>query len=109
MIDTLLYVINGQSFWLSMGCTSAVGVFIGALLYNGDLKLLQKGILTIGIYVFFLLHTTFVRLLGTRNVPIFERAPQSTASIVTILLVTLFYIFGMFIGVAVLSYTKKIK
>jgi hypothetical protein len=91
MID-IGFVTNANGFWLAMGLTTATGIFIGASLYDGNLSLLKKGVLTIFFYAFFLILTIYLRIAGNSGVPIFQRHPQSTASMITICFITVFYL-----------------
>ena len=108
--EAIQFITNSPSFWLSMGWLSACGVLIGALLYNGDLKMLTKGIVTIGVYVMFLYFVSLARI-NTVSYMMDESAYPYTAyaGIVTVSFVTAFYIFGMIIGVIALNLRKKFK
>jgi hypothetical protein len=108
MID-IGFVTSANCFWLAMGMTTATGIFIGASIYDGNLSLLKKGILTILFYAFFIVLTTYWRISGNSGVPIFERHPQSTAGMITVIITTLFYIIGMIIGVFSVSKVLKGK
>jgi hypothetical protein len=103
------FVINAQGFWLAMGLTSATGMFIGASLYDGNLSMLKKGILTILFYSFFIITTIFLRISGNSGTPIFERHPQSTAGMITVVITTIFYLLGIIIGVYTVKKTLKNK
>ena len=98
MID-ISFVTSGHNFWLAMGLTGATGIFIGASLYDGNLSMLKKGILTLLFYAFFIIITIYMRIDGNSGIPIFHRHPQSTAGMITIVFVTIFYILGMILGV----------
>lgn len=108
MID-VGFVINADGFWLAMGLTTATGMFIGASIYDGNLSILKKGILTILFYALFIIVTIFLRIQGNSGVPIFDRHPQSTAGMITVVFITLFYLSGMCIGVFTLNKTLKNK
>lgn len=108
MID-LLFVINANGFWFAMGLTAVTGVFIGASLYDGNLSMLKKGVLSIIFYAFLLILTTYLRIDGNSGVPIFSRHPQSTAGMITVGFITLFYLVGMCLGVFTVNKVLKGK
>ena len=97
--DTIQFVINGAGFYSAIGWVTACGILIGAMVHNGDLKSLSKGLIVFGTYCFFVSYATFQRLVGLRDTPIFERHPNSTASLVTNVLVAIAYVLGMLVGV----------
>lgn len=99
LIDTINYIITGYGFWSAMGWVAGCGVFIGVIIHNGDLKSLWKGILSFGFYAGLITYTTYLRINMTRDIYLFQRHPQSTASLVTNVIVALFYLLGMIIGV----------
>jgi len=112
IIDTINYVTSGDGFWWAMGWTAACGSMVGGMIHNGDLKGVKKALVSVGVYVSFLVYTSWLRLVGTREIPLFERHPNSTAGIITNIFVAIFYGFGMFLGVLTLWIFKhrvKIK
>lgn len=100
-IEALKYVMSDPYFTLSMGFTASIGIFIGALLYDGILPEVKKGIVAIGFYAFLLSMTNFGRILPIIISGDVHDIKQPFAGIATILFVTIFYILGMFIGVFV--------
>lgn len=95
LIDAWLYVSTAPFFWQSMFMTSACSIFIGALLYNGDAKLLAKGMFTLIPYVLLLLTVTIIRLSGV----VILRPYQAYAGLATIISLSIFYVFGLVLGV----------
>ncbi len=108
MID-LAYVTGAPLFWLAMGMTSATGVFIGAIIYNGDIPMFKKGLVTVLCYTFFLLLTTTTRVASGRTVETIFSHPNATAGIITIVFITFFYLLGMCIGVFTVNKVLKGK
>jgi hypothetical protein len=112
MMDYLIaatrYVVSDQYFLSSMAATTSIGIFIGAIIYNGDLRDLKKGIVSILAYV-----TVLSMAISTRVVPQLDELHdamtkgQPFAGIVTILLVTAFYGFGMLLGVLLVKFAHK--
>lgn len=103
--ETIEYISLAPYFWASMGSTFSTGMVIGALLYNGDLKRVQKAILSISCYIGFVLFTTLARLSSLS----INSAVMANAQIVTILVVSFFYVIGMYFGVSLLYFLKRKK
>lgn len=102
---SFLYVIGANFFWASMGFTVATAMFMGAMIYDGHMKQLSKGVVTIISYMALLLLTTSSRILpifqsGTLSL---ERQAMALAGVATIILVTAFWALGLFIGVTILK------
>ena len=52
--QSLAYISSAPYFWLSMGMTASMAMFIGAIIYDGELEYAWKGLLSVGMYGFFL-------------------------------------------------------
>lgn len=117
MFDTILlsisYVINAPGFYTAMGMTAMTSIFIGAAIYNGELKQATKGMITVGSYAALLLMTNIPRIVDKlsdiTSTP--ERGAMAYAGSVTIFFLTLWYIVGMLIGVYTVQRVrhKKVK
>lgn len=103
MTESLIYVITAPYFWQTMAMTSASSIWIGALLYNGDLRMLVKGLVTLVPYVSLLVATNVLRI---SNNPINDEK-LAYAGIITILFLTIFYIKGLIFGVLITKYAHK--
>lgn len=104
----MLYVINAPFFWETVSATIASSIFIGAAIYNGDLKFLTKGIITILSYAGFLLLITTARIgnIEINSLSDIQKA-MAYAGINTIILLTFFYLVGMIIGVLAVYYIHR--
>lgn len=105
IVGSFSYVVNANFFWGSMGFTVATAMFMGAMIYDGHMKQLSKGVVTIISYMGLLVLTT-----GSRILPLFEsgtlsleRQTMALAGISTIVIVTFFWAIGLFIGVTILK------
>jgi len=112
--DTVQYVTKANLFWASMGFTTAIAMFIGAILYNGELSQVKKGLASVGSYAVLLIWTTIVRVLGVFDDPVKgalqRQFPQMAfAGILTIILISFFWILGIYLGVIILSIRNKKK
>lgn len=96
LLASFQYISGFPYFWGSMGFTTAVAMFVGALIYNGNAKTLAKGFITIFSYMFLLLLVT-----GNRVFPQLtpENASTALGSFTTILVITPFYCLGLLLGV----------
>ena len=104
-LQTVNYVMSDQFFWLSMTFTTFIGIFVGSIIYNGDIKDLSKGLILLATYVFMILLPTFFRIMP--QITTSQHQYQLFAGIYTICIVTVFYLFGMFLGVVVTKLAHK--
>jgi len=98
-ISVLEYVCSAPYFWGSMGFTTALGMFIGAILYDGNLTQASKGGFTVLTFAGMLLWTTSVRLYHSSII----NPTLAYSGVMTTLLVSLFWVLGLILGVWVLS------
>jgi len=107
LLQSLNYVTTAHFFWASMGSTTALGMFIGAILFDGNLKQLSKGLFTIISYAGMLMWALSSRAfeaLSTTSTP--DRAFAST---ITVVLITLAWTIGVLSGVFVLRFKYRNK
>lgn len=103
--QSLLYVTDDPFFFASMGFTTAVGIFIGAVIYDGDLKQIKKVIFSLSSYMVLLLITNLSRAIPEMSVVTSPFKP--IASAVTMIIVTIFYLIGMYLGVKITKRAHK--
>lgn len=100
LIETFTYVSHAPYFWLTMGMVTAVSMFVGAIVFDGDLSTATKGIIGVLSYIFFLIQAQFTRV--TDAIPrIKPPSPSYTwhAATITIIIITFFWIIGVLFGV----------
>jgi len=107
IINTYLYISASPFFWASMGMITATAMFIGAILYNGDLKKISKALISIASYSFLLLAVTTNRIYSVISISGTDNPEQALAGILTIFITTIFYFLGMFLGVLVTKSQHK--
>lgn len=106
--NVINYITSAPYFWLSMGMVSAVAIFVGAIIYDGNLSAATKGLISVILYAFFIFQVDFTRINN-----LFSKFPDKIdttryAGIVTILIVTIFWIIGIVIGVIASYFARKI-
>jgi len=106
------YVLNNTpDIWAILGWTTSIGCLIGATIYDGNLKLVQKGIITIITYAFFISLMNFNRYSfifeSNPSIATPARIAQAYSNNVVIIMVTAFYLFGMFLGVLTSYLVRK--
>jgi hypothetical protein len=89
-----------------MGYTSIMGIFIGSVIYNGDINGIKKMIVSLVCYASLIITVNFTRILPDL---VFSQTGKPFASIWTVLLVTLFYLLGAYVGVVVTKKAHKSK
>ena len=109
MIDliyqAILYVTGDLFFWPSMAFTTMVGIFIGAVVYDGDTKQIQKFLVSLFSYVVILLTVNLTRVIP--EIQIASVPHKQIAAAVTTLVVTLFYLLGMTLGVKLVKHAHR--
>lgn len=103
--DCINYVTIAPYFWHTMVATTMSSIFIGAILYNGDLENLFKGMIALIPYIALLVLTTTIRLSSVE----IESTTMAFAGLTTIAFITFFYILGLVLGVLItkLAHRKK--
>ncbi len=103
------YVMSAQYFWLSMGMMAAMAMFVGAIIYDGEMKAATKGIIGVGGYAFFLWQIIFSRIYGNYAfLSTFMPRHVLYSNLVTIVITMTFWVFGVLVGVGI-SYFVRCK
>jgi hypothetical protein len=101
---SIRYVTDAPYFMESMVSLTCTAIFIGAAIYDGDMKNATRGIITTAGYVVILFIMTIQRVtdqITSGMVTDFERA---WAGSITMMITTLTYILGIIIGVAIFRF-----
>ena len=108
LLQTIQYVCNAPYFWITMGMVTAIAMFVGAILFDGDLHLATKGIISLLSYLFFLLQAQITRVIDAtqKNITHSPTYMYHAAS-VTIVILSLFWIFGVGFGVYISYMSRK--
>ena len=100
MGEVIQYVTSAPYFWHTMGATTASAVFLGAMLYNGDLRKLTKGLIAILPYTALLIATNIIRISDKlEQTSSASNHVTAWAGTMTIIYLTFFYILGLLLGV----------
>lgn len=107
--DSLVYVTNAPYFFISIGMTVSIAMFVGAIIFDGDLSIAAKGILSISLYAFFFLQITLTRILNMYDVLKLDEKRQimGFASIVTLFILTLLWVIGILFGVSICRFVRR--
>lgn len=89
------YVISDPYFYGSMAVTILMGMFIGAIIYNGDFQQVKKGLISIISYFILIVITQLARIFPKLTDVSENQYHQPLAAIETIIFITIAYIFGM--------------
>ena len=107
VLDSFLFVLNQNMFSASMGFTTAIGMVVGVILYDGDMDQSKKGIVSIFSYGIMIIWTSLVRILPNAVERGFVYADgRPFASIVTIFYITIFWTLGVQIGVRLFKHKR---
>jgi hypothetical protein len=110
LLQSASYVINASGFYPAMGMTAMTSIFIGAAIYNGELKQATKGMITVGSYAALLLMTNLPRIFDKlSDISTQEHNAMAYAGSVTIFFLTIWYLLGMIIGVYTVQQARKHK
>ena len=103
--DSFIYVAHQNMFWGSMGFTTAIAMFIGVILYDGNIEESKKGSISVLSYAAMIFWTTMVRI----NPPPLESQTHKGmvyAGIATVIYLTIFWLAGIMIGVNFFKHKK---
>lgn len=100
---TINYVIWDTFFWPAMAFTTIIGIFIGAVIYDGLLEDIKKMILSLTVYGLIIATVNITRIIPKFVDHSIVDPSKPLASTVTLILVTLFYLLGMYIGVQMVN------
>lgn len=105
LYQSLLYVSQQNLFWGSMSFTTCIGMFVGVLLFDGNIEATKKGMVATLSYGSMIAWTTFVRILpnAIENNFKFVNA-QPFAGLATLIYITFFWILGVCIGVNIFKF-----
>lgn len=104
---TVQYVIYAPFFWLSMGMTAGIAVFVGAIIYDGNLSAATKGLISVILYSFLIFHTSWVRITDLIAKYPEKADPTRYGGLLTIIILTVFWIIGIFLGVGASHLVRK--
>lgn len=100
LLSSFTYVISDVYFWPSMAVIMMIGVFIGSVLYDGCVKEVKKMVVSLSIYGLLIATVT-----SSRVIPDFAEGRfvlhHPFSGIATVVLVTLFYLLGIYLGVKI--------
>ena len=102
---SLSYVISDPFFWPSMAFTTMIGIFLGAVVYDGELNQVRKFIISLFFYVILLITVNLTRAFP--DIMVISEPYKPLSSTVTTLIITLFYLLGVFLGVYIVKRAHK--
>ena len=97
-IESATYVASDAYFLPSMAATAIIGLFVGAVVYDGCVQDLKKMLISLFSYATLIMMVTAERVIPSFYDGVF-RTHHPFSGIATILSVTLFYLLGMVVGV----------
>lgn len=106
LLETFYYISQAPFFWASMGMITGIGMFIGSIIHNGDVNSMVKTIVTLIVYVTLLTSMNITRIYDVYCKVGIENPTIAFGGVLTTLVVSLFYIMGMYIGVVI---TKRVR
>lgn len=103
ILATFSYVMSDPFFIPSMAFTVMVGIFIGAVIYNGDVKEIKKALVALSSYIILISAVNLSRTIPQILVVEAVNRQKPLASVVTTFLVSLFYLAGMAWGIRIVK------
>jgi hypothetical protein len=97
-------IYNIPFLFQTLGFFTAFSMFVGSIVYNGDLKIASKGLLSIGVYALFVGLLQYFRVIGGELMQ--ERC---FTGLTVMAIVGLCHVLGMIIGILIHRYANKIK
>jgi hypothetical protein len=105
ILQSIYYVAGDPFFWPSMAFTTMTGIFIGAVVYDGELEAVKKTIFSLLCFVALLVTVNLTRALPDVQTTVASFKPISSAT--TTVIVSLFYLGGMLLGVKLVKRAHK--
>lgn len=105
IVEAFKYIVDDPYFWPSMAFTTMVGIYVGAILYNGDVEQVRKGIIGLLSYTLLLVVTLASRVLPKLGET--SLVHQPLAGLETVLVVTAAYLVGMLVGVKTVKHARR--
>lgn len=112
LVNVFSYISEAPFFWGAMGFTTALGMFVGALIYDGELTEASKGIVSVISYACMIVWMNLTRIanvLGPNLDVGHTRTGMAFAGTATVVAVTLAWLLGMFLGVVVFKFKYRGK
>jgi hypothetical protein len=104
---TISYVVGDPFFWMCMAFTTIIGIFIGAIIYDGNVEEVKRGIILLASYFCLITITNLTRIIPDISRVAVGSQQKPLGSIVASAFVTIFYLLGMAIGVQILKKVHK--
>lgn len=105
MLELINHIFSTPFIWPSLGMITSIGMFIGPLLYNGDLKAVYKALVSVGVFAFFLVIIMQSHILHVEN----KEWPCSLQPLIFVTLVGVSYVLGLLIGIYIFRKAHKIS
>jgi len=99
LFEIIQYISTAPFFWSTMGIVTGIGMFVGSIIYNGDVKGIIKAVISLLFYIALLLSTSITRIYKVYCEVGFDSPTYAFSGMVTSIIVSLFYVTGMFAGV----------
>lgn len=97
------YVMGDMYFWPSMAFTTMIAIFVGAIVYDGIIEDVKKAVITLTSYIILLFIVNFTRISPLLKNVAPENRQMPFAGIVSLILVTAFYLLGLWLGVRIVK------
>lgn len=107
LLLSFMYIAEDPYFWPSMAVTVMIGLFIGAVIYDGCVEYVKKFLIS-SIFLVMLISTVSVLRIGPQleNFTLMTHG-EPLAGLATIISVTVFYLLAMVAGVRVTRHVHK--
>lgn len=101
IMAAFFYVVNDPFFWPAMAFTSLTGIFVGAVVHDGDVGQVKRTLISISSYMALIITVNLSRILPKLDINTITSplVSQPFASTETLIFVTVFYLFGIWLGV----------
>ena len=108
LLNSFEYVSQAPNFYGSMGVVSALGMFVGALIYKGQIEAVLKAVLVVASYAILLVWVNLSRVFALYKLSgDIDRDKQAFASTLTIMWVSFAWILGLILGVLIIRYRTR--
>lgn len=107
ILQSLVYVISDPFFWPAMAFTTIVGIFMGAVIFDGDSQQARKTLFALIFYILLVASVNLSRTLPQISSGVAADPYKPIASVVATILVSIFYLSGVYLGVKIVKRAHK--
>lgn len=110
ILKSISYVVGVPYFWPTMGSVSALSIFVGSMIFDGNTRDSLKALIALLVYAAFLMFVQINRILYyTPTSDSIKYTYMSYAQSVTLVFITFFWVLGVLLGTVTSRLVRRHK